>query len=582
MKQKLIFGAMAALMLSACSQDEVININNDAINYSVTAGSVTRAADSYCNNVLPESFKIWAQNTDDNNLYIDGDVIANLGGNPTAWGNTGGERYWPENSLNFFAEVNGDAWFNWNNGTPKFENFTVEDDVTRQRDLMYAVKLNQSKAGGKVNLNFRHALSQVAFKAKNTNAKLYVEVSGVSVGHIGSQGTFTYAVANTDQNWEDTDHNDLPHDVTLPGQGSWTDAQLSTLKQYDVTFDAKPLTANVTNLTAPEENHKNGFTNVLTLLPQTVQAWDPSKKGSEFNGAYFLVKCKICNIAGSQYNADTDKVLYDGYTAIPVDINWEQGKRYIYTFNFSNGTGGYTPNPDDPKPTLNGIEWDVTVDDFVPVGGDINMDGKDDNVDPEEKYDYTVIYDYNDGTDRRETDVDYNRPSPHTWTVEADDPSREGYTFQGWSTTANGAAQYNYGSQFTMTKDNNELTLYAVWKKNVEYVTFRINFLDNNPSTKGLIVTGMPSPAYLEAKVEKGTQEYTFTLPANTPAIGNWKFMGWSPLVKTYADDPKWAPGSTYTVTADKPVVDLYAVWGTRFTGGSTPGAGGTDYPTNN
>lgn len=78
MKTKYLFGAAAALMMAACSQDELVSVKQDGIAYSVTASKQTRAADSYCNNALPESFKVWARTTD-GNLYINGDVIKNEG-----------------------------------------------------------------------------------------------------------------------------------------------------------------------------------------------------------------------------------------------------------------------------------------------------------------------------------------------------------------------------------------------------------------------------------------------------------------------------------------------------------------------
>ena len=40
-------------------------------------------------------------------------------------------------------------------------------------------------------------------------------------------------------------------------------------------------------------------------------------------------------------------------------------------------------------------------------------------------------------------------------------PTKDGYTFQGWSTSSTGSVQYNPGSAYT---GNANLTLYAVWK----------------------------------------------------------------------------------------------------------------------
>jgi len=131
--------------------------------------------------------------------------------------------------------------------------------------------------------------------------------------------------------------------------------------------------------------------NALLLLPQTSTVWNPETvptpgvDGNASNGSYFLVNCAIYNVAGDEFDAEDDTPLWgttDAHkqAAIPVAINWEQGKKYIYTFIFGEG-GGYDPNPDpdpdpdDPDPVLIPITFEVTVDDFVEVPAqDIDMD----------------------------------------------------------------------------------------------------------------------------------------------------------------------------------------------------------------
>lgn len=571
MRQKtFLAGAAAALMLTACSQDEVINQQQEGISFNVSTLSSTRAADSYCNNVLPRSFKVWAQNTDDGSAYFSGDLIVNMGGNPVKWENQTGNRYWPENNLNFFAEVNGDQEFDFNGGNPRFNNFTVKDNVTEQVDLIYAQKLNQGKTTNAVNLNFRHALSQVVFKARCTNPNIHVEVSGVSVGHIGNRATFTFPQGvGTDQNWEDPDHNDIEHDVTLPGQGTWTDAQQSVLRQYDVAFSPVTLGAEVTNLTAPEANHQNGFANVLTLIPQTVSAWNPQQKGADFNGAYFLVKCKIYNVAGSEFNPATDKVLYNGNAAIPVSIDWKQGKRYIYTFTFNNGNGGWTPNPDDPKPVLTAIDYSVSVDDFVPVdGGDNDMNG-DGN---ETTYNYRLLYDGNaQGVTNIPAAQTYSgKETIHEFTVSSTVPVREGYTFKGWAELPAGNVAYTAGNPVTVTSTAPTKTLYAVWEQKPVETLYTLDFSGNQPGQ--IVPEGIP--AKLTAKVTGDS--YEFTVPSAAPTCGNWKFMGWADAADS--TKAKYQAGDKITVTKSAPYKTIYAIWGTKTTGGGAGGGTGTDW----
>lgn len=387
--KSFFFGAFGLLALASCSNDELTSVNRDGdeIAFSVVTNSATRAADVYCNQNPPSGFKVWA--TYKNATYINGDQISYEN---NKWVNTSGTRYWPndDGEVTFFAHVNAGDNFNWNEGSNvQIKDFTVGTNVVNQKDLLYAVK-KASKADGQATLNFRHALSQIVFKAKNTNPNLYVEISGVSVCKVNNQGTFTYPSSDTDNNIED--HTGTANTTIDYDDGSWgTWASTSGAENYSVTFNTVPLTGSKTatpvSLTNTDETAK-AYSNVMLLLPQETTAWDVNSdeakgKPADQNGTYFLVKCRIFNVAGNVVDTEKDVCLWGENgaenVAIPVALTWEQGKKYIYTFVFGDGNGGYDPDPDDPDPdptpVLVPITFVVTVDDFVPVQNqDIEMD----------------------------------------------------------------------------------------------------------------------------------------------------------------------------------------------------------------
>lgn len=376
--KRFFFGAFGLLALASCSNDELTSVNRDGdeIAFSVVTNSATRAADVYCNNNKPSGFEVWA--TYDGATYIDGDQIT-YNENNSKWENTSGTRYWPDDEVSFFAHVNAGEQFNWNDGSPKIENFSVGTDVTTQKDLLYAVKKTSKGTDGKAELNFRHALSQIVFQAKNTNPNLYVEISGVSVCKVKNQGTFTYPTDNTSD--KVGEHNGgASIDYSTQKWGSWS---TNGTQQYDVTFNTVQLNGNKTatsvSLTNTDETAK-AYGNVMLLLPQETTAWDVNSdeakgKPADQNGTYFLVKCRIFNVAGNVVDTEKDVCLWGENgaenVAIPVALTWEQGKKYIYTFVFGDGNGGYDPDPDDPDPdptpVLVPITFEVTVDDFVTV-----------------------------------------------------------------------------------------------------------------------------------------------------------------------------------------------------------------------
>lgn len=374
----LIVPALMALAAVSCTKSEVLESNSGEIRFNVVANSATKAADVYCNNNMPGEFMVYA--VSDGKTYIDGDRIVKSGSD---WENQSGVRYWPETTVDFYAHVNAGEKFKWDaNKAPVIKDFSPAADVASQVDLLYAVKKGESKKDSPVQLNFRHALSQIVFNAKNTNENLYVEIKGVKIVNVGGTNTFTYPTTDTDSKF-------VSHDGTgeLPstGAGSWAELT-SGASSYEVDFTtAIPVAGDaggvsIVDLTTANDSRNEFNSQAMLLLPQTTTAWDPETApapGTNNTGSYFLIDCAIWNVATDEINKDDDVQLLgkNGATkelAIPVTFAWEQGKKYIYTFVFGKGNGGYDPenpdpDPEDPDPVLVPIDFEITVDDFQVV-----------------------------------------------------------------------------------------------------------------------------------------------------------------------------------------------------------------------
>lgn len=405
--KKFLFGTAGLLLIAAsCSKNEVVEVNQDGneIQFSVVANNATKAADIYCNNNKPSEFTVYAESSD-GKTYINGDKITSSDKGAT-WVNESGTRFWPNGLLlDFYAVVNGTI--NWNvtaEGTAPatIVNYEVPTTVSDQKDLLYAVKMEQEKgataeATEAVSLNFRHALSQIVFNAKNTNPNLYVEISEVSIVGVSSKGNFTFPITDTDAK----KYGALNGGVTTisdyaSGWGTWSSLSESAMYSVGFTKVEVPGDSSVKDLTTAndkpdgEDVTKEFSSKAMLLLPQTVAAWIPAENPTVLEngnyakdkGAYFLVKCAIYNVAGDEF-AEGDTALWGSTSehknvAIPVNPTWEQGKKYIYTFVFGDG-GGYDPenpdpDPDDPDPVLIPVTFTVSVDDFVPVDVDPDID----------------------------------------------------------------------------------------------------------------------------------------------------------------------------------------------------------------
>lgn len=393
--KKVLFTSIAVALFTACSNDDLVMDNNDAneIKFAVTTERASRAADVYCTNNLPGTFNVSAAYNE--KIYIDNDQIALENGK---WVNKSGLRYWPNGGdVKFYGYANSKITWTGATALPTFTDFQVDDSVAKQVDLLYAVQTQaKGETANPVNLNFRHALSQIVFNARNENKNLYVEIAGVSLCNVMSKGTYTFPdVANTDE------HLSCPPDATESNptsRGSWDEANLSELASYEVTFDETiPLpgiqnTKENIDLTTAPSTDKEFNTGAMLLIPQTTEAVTAGKGNtsvtSKAKDSYFLVKCKICNVANGSGTANTNDVILwpkqeEGKEPveyanilIPVAFNWAEGYKYTYTFVFGKGNGGYDPENPGDDPVLVPITFTVDVDEFIPVVPSTDIESK--------------------------------------------------------------------------------------------------------------------------------------------------------------------------------------------------------------
>lgn len=354
--KKVIVGVMSLLVMAACSQSEVVDVNrnNDVIEFGAIAKSSTRAETVYSNTNMPESFTVWA--TFDGKVLIDGDVIKKQG---SSWVNTTTTRYWPAGcsdtkKVTFYAYANDQGSFEgfYPSVGAVFNSFTVDPDVTKQKDFLVATAYTSS---GPVQLEFKHALYQLAYNAKCTNENLRVVIDGVTICNV--EDTNNFMLGNSSgMEWSTWDY---------PCVG---DADF--LVEFDpVTLDETNVNT-VTTLTSPNSE------NALLLVPfcnTTQGTWNPATEQlTATTKAYFLVKCAIANVSGAdeimlwgEKNGDGTYATKEIAIPIPGEhlVSYGPGIQYIYTFVFGQGNGGY--NPDNGAPVLAPVEWgNITIKDF--------------------------------------------------------------------------------------------------------------------------------------------------------------------------------------------------------------------------
>lgn len=371
MKRYIFSMALAAAVLSSCTQDEVITASNDEIRFTTTVETTSRAVTSYCANNLPAEFTVWSANKDLNGQLVTDRYIpgVSVSGNGSTYNFTDGNvRYWPEGTLDFLAYANDEGTFDESTITSgaTFRDFHVNPNVANQVDFIYATKRNVARGNGAVALNFRHALSQVVFRGMIATDNIIVEINSVTIGHLSGTGTFALApTANTATNVNDSYHSDAPNSKTLSaGLGTWS--QLDTPNnEYTITLD-QPVTIDQINVAetlsrTPAGHSKEGWENVMCLIPQNQQKWTGNSDLAAADGAYIGFGCKVWNVA--QLNGETTKYqAFDGTFYMPLEIAWKQGFRYVYTIRF--GEGDSPAITADGNPTMIKVGFTMSIEDF--------------------------------------------------------------------------------------------------------------------------------------------------------------------------------------------------------------------------
>lgn len=380
MKSKyLLVTALSAAALTACNNDEVLEVNQGrGISFQVATEAATRAAATTTNSI--NKFMVWGFTQEEPAKTLMDDLSVSKTGSD--WTYTG-TIFWPAAPVNFYSISPEPVSDKVSEGTvsitsdeQKITGFTVNTDQSQQVDLLYAVNKEEKKESHEtepVSINFRHALSQIVFKAKNTNENLKVIVKGVKIANIRKAGNFTYpSQSTTTQNTSESGS------IVADTQGQWdnvtTEQTFAAGMSGEVTLNGKVETA--LDLTSKEDEV---YTGALFMIPQELTPWDPGTTGALSNdnkGVYFLVDCQILSGTNKDIQVwPSDPKVQYAEVAIPASqLTWEQGKKYIYTFTFGEG-GGYVPGEKPkPDPTLIGIDFDVTVDEFKDGDGqDIDM-----------------------------------------------------------------------------------------------------------------------------------------------------------------------------------------------------------------
>lgn len=375
---KILAVAVVATVFASCSnEEELANVGkseSNAIRFAGISGlSDTRTTPIGTHNLTSTNFDVMAFMSSDNTLFMGGKHVSGVSDHgvkivykTSAWDYDDPDKvaYWPTSGdVDFYAvspAITDDLVFQGfaydMTSAAKTISYTTVDEYNTKgtnHDVMYAVTKGRNKENNgtmPVQMNFKHILSQVVFKAKTTSSILEVDVENVKIHNFVLSGKFT-----------------LP--AREPAMSDWTLSPVAA-GAYTVKLNA----ANVKTKNAVVE--LSDMNSPLIMIPQKLTKWSTySAAGTAVSiheadnaiESYLEISMKLKQndsyLIGSAAEYKTVYVPFDNATG------WEPGKRYIYTLIFG---GGYD---DQGEPILSPITFNAATADWVDAsaGADVNV-----------------------------------------------------------------------------------------------------------------------------------------------------------------------------------------------------------------
>lgn len=363
MKKIILMVSLAVLALVSCNRDDVVDTNYGSRIEFRTAVD-TRAAEIMQNDL--NEFFVTA-------LYEDGTVY--FSEKFTREGNlfvSANQYYWPsDENLTFYAYYPCDDEFNENVNISSegafIEDFTPNGSISDQFDFISAVKVtNKKESSNGVAIEFKHQLSQIEVRAKNSNEGYTVKVNALRIKNIALSGDFNFVAPMS--NWTadgvltsyEVDCGEVEVTATsktLMGEG----ANAMLIPQSRLAWGPELVTDETS------DGEVSGIDNSDSEQGENLQDEDSTAPETSTDGVYIALHIQVNAASGSRIFPITDDDY--GWVAVPLEIKWNAGYKYTYVCDFSEGLGVIAPDqvdPDDPDSPYN-------PGDSV-VGGKIDVD----------------------------------------------------------------------------------------------------------------------------------------------------------------------------------------------------------------
>ena len=222
-------------------------------------------------------------------------------------------KYWPtEGYINFLAYA---PYVGGKTLTNTSIDFTVEGDVTKQTDLLWANAKDQTKAKNsgtnKVELTFKHALAKIGYtvKLKQTYSNATITLKKITLAGSADEKTNAFYTAGTiDLSW--------PSSTDL-----WTPSSTAAKQNFKWFSGTQDLGTT---------DYPNPATDYLFVIPQDFSK-STAEGGTKADKLFIIVEYTI------KYTKHIDGEMAEMTSTVssPIEKNFEQGK--AYTINLTIG-----------------------------------------------------------------------------------------------------------------------------------------------------------------------------------------------------------------------------------------------------
>ena len=321
MNKAIYIYAAAALTLASCSSDEVIRQAEraDTISFRGVVGLNTRAVNMTQDKLENEGMYVTTFTPDGERLY--GETQYTLTGG--AWVSNPPQKWGGNSQLSFFltspklSEWATDFELTADNKAQELL-ITIGEDIPTQKDYVvaYLPNANKDEFNKPTEAHLKHLLSSIEIKAKNTNDAFRYEVKGIRLNGVNRKAFVNFLTESASYSAIDT-------------------------RTYELTYST------AVTLNGESQSLMGSAQNAI-LAPQPKEGtlahrWDGSAPALSTQ-SYISVLVNITSKYGAQvYPAGGGF----GWVAIGVPYEWESGKKYVYTLDFSDGAGRVDPNPGD-------------------------------------------------------------------------------------------------------------------------------------------------------------------------------------------------------------------------------------------